>query len=41
MTVTRIEIADLVEDVFTDPPVDKSDLLQGANVNGAGLPVDR
>ncbi|NEE04193.1 DUF2795 domain-containing protein [Phytoactinopolyspora halotolerans] len=35
MTVSRIEIADIVEGVFADPPVDKDQLLAWAHANGA------
>ena len=39
MTVTRINIADAVEDAFTQRQASKADLLDWANTHGAGETV--
>ncbi|WP_158542646.1 DUF2795 domain-containing protein [Phytoactinopolyspora halophila] len=39
MTVTRIEIADAVEDAFDAPPASKEDLLAWATANSARVEV--
>jgi hypothetical protein len=39
MTVTRIEIADAVEEAFARPPVSKGDLLAHATANRARVDV--